>query len=167
MNISGLRHLLQSALRETHYTSETYQRYFESGTHMKHPFGDNSPGFVEWVGSPGHTASIGAFIWGISRLISGRDEVDRLIFHMFAAGEEQHLVVAEFRTNFETYLCGGMTNFSGEGRWGYGTVRDVFEFLSQMFHIEVEYVWHPFGAWETVEYEIEQEIYMQSLEMEE
>lgn len=161
----GFQHLLRAAMRETHYTSETYQRYFEQTTYINHPFGDSTVEFTEWVGSIGHTASIGAFLWYIARCLNTGDGIDKLAFHFFRQrGTSGHTIVAEFVCPYGAYLVGGINDYSGEGRSGYTEVRQVFDFLSVMYNVNVEAVFHPAGAWESIEHQIADEIYQQSLE---
>jgi hypothetical protein len=138
--------IARSCGRKTHYTSGTYQRYFDSPYYLQqHPFDTEAhkTKSVLWIGEPGHSASIGALIWHMFGIDSNfTPEIVGLRFYFVKSAEsaDNRFVFAEVRSETEVFLCGGMTTFSGEGGGAYNDLREVFEFVAKTYNLEVETV---------------------------
>lgn len=50
----------------------------------------------------------------------------------------QHQIFAEIKTEYETFICSGMTDFSGAGSSAYREMEAVFEFLADVYGIQVK-----------------------------
>jgi len=49
-----------------------------------------------------------------------------------------HQIFAEVETEFETFMCSGMTDHSGSGSAAYETCKQMFELLSMIYEVKVE-----------------------------
>lgn len=168
--VSAFNLICQTLARKTHYASTNYQRYFANEVILsRHPFehASNPVSYAEFVGSPGHTASIGAFIYKIlSRQYTAPTE---LIFWMCREDDVYqkldsglaigHMIYAEVRFgDYDTYLCGGMTDFLGEGGGDFNDVCRVFSFMSEVYRISIKYVYLDDATGKAVEKEIGEQI---------
>lgn len=148
--IAAFALICQTLSRKTHYASANYQRYFDHEIILdRHPFVTENPvSYAEFIGTPGHTESVGAFIHKVlshdyttpTELIfwmCREDHVYRELDNGLSIG---HMIYAEVRFgDFDTYICGGMTDYSGEGGSGFNDMCRVFSFLSELYRISIRY----------------------------
>lgn len=73
--------------------------------------------------------------------------IAQLIFWLCQQAENprHHQIFAEIKTEFETFLVSGMTDFSGSGSSAYAELRNVFEFLAEIYELEINYLELPPG----------------------
>lgn len=134
---------MTTILLGTHkYVSEIYDGYKEPLYFIGDPFSGDKYMFTEFYGSPGITASIGYFLRRV--LEEAPEGIDMMRLHYlpeYMDGKKiGDAVFAEIVQGNTNVICGGMTNYSGEGGSGYHTVRRIFELLNEMLNIPFGYV---------------------------
>lgn len=136
----------QSAARRTHYTSGNYERYFDGTTLLlEHPFDPADGETVDYIGTHGHTASVGAFYYTILTL-AGQPVRFRVWkcpqFIERNADPIGNDIFVEAVTDLGggSYMVGGMTDFSGEGGAGYRDTMLFIRYMAQLFNVPIE-VW--------------------------
>jgi len=155
----GLSLIARSCARRTKYTikASSLDEYLANPTFLSRsnfpksmtPFLDGKDCY-EFIGDPGISASIGAFIFRIMSSFEEDHARPKLRFHLFKTREipAQHMIAAQYSDNYETLMCAGMTDHSGEGGAAYADMRKVFTCLSFICQVPVLFVEHSAEAWD-------------------
>ena len=128
---SGLRELIRYAWKKGEYCDNN--ELFEKITMLRsHPFiksDKNDPVYL--IGEIGVTYSIAPFLYWLSHEMEYLEEL-RLWMFRAESNNDQHDIVAEIVTVGASYLCSGLTDYSGTGGSGFRKVREVFKSVSWM-----------------------------------
>ena len=149
---SGSRELVRYAWKKGEYCDNS--ELFEKITMLRsHPFvksDKNDPVYL--IGEIGVTYSIAPFLYWLSHEMEYLEELRLWFFRADGPGKylpgvtDPHDIVAEIVTVGASYLCSGLTDYSGTGGSGFRKVREVFKSVSWMtgtIYTELEYHDYP------------------------
>jgi len=129
---------------EPHVPVEEY--YFQ-----KHPFTGEEPVWVVLIGWPGVTASIGPFV---KRLVKdfglGIPETYMLTIFLCESAPNSKQYQIYFQDGWGN-LCGGCTNYSGEGGKGTKLMVSLFLLLNEVFGVPIEIKKVDYKTWKAGE----------------
>jgi hypothetical protein len=111
------------------------ERDYQTGVLLSHPFDKSHKEMMEFVGFG--SDSIYPFLFHACHPKSDRPK--ELIFWLVQVQGDprQHQVWAEVRGEFTSYLTTGMTDYSGSGGSAYKEMKLAFQFLADLYNIEI------------------------------
>lgn len=144
----------------------------------EHPFGlpvpkqpalehalEHEQGVIEFVGYPGYTdVSVNNMIRRIAEVFYYLYANSQLNYLRVVLGEasskdrNHHMVYYEVGSTVNILMCGGCTDFSGEGGSGKVSMDEVFAVLSCLFEIEIETVIIPYEKAEPAQRRLEKAV---------
>lgn len=111
-----------------------------------HPFRpEDNEKIVNFVGDPGTTSSIGKFIAEVGGELFAKGYTPHMVLRVYGspAHMEENLlgydIIMEVGHGRETWLVGGMNNYSGEGGRGFISLLCVLHHWAALFEKSVEY----------------------------
>lgn len=152
------KRLLFSMLTGQHQYTRTVEEKWKDPLYVDLPIGNGaSGGPVEFVGSVGITASIGAWVIQVAYKLGDSPtenpllKLRKILLDSPESGE-QHMVFFSAVFNDETeIMCNGCTDFSGEGGRGNKEASAILSVLSVMYGVTIQQDHYIMPMYEAVE----------------
>lgn len=140
LNVKNLRALsvIVTALKKPLWKQHE-ENYGEPTVYLdNHPFISDYDDFVNFYGWG--SDDIYPFLYTfLSQNLRSEEIILRFWLCPLEHNEKQHQIYGEIESEMGSAIVAGMTNYSGSGGKAYEELREVFEFLGEIYNIQVEY----------------------------